>query len=757
MNSSQRRLRTIVMAYGIAASLVFSYLAYLMVVQHESWELRSYGNRWAFRDVPTRRGSIRDRHGQILVKDTPTTSLSVYYREFRRRHPCGVSIHGANICARLVDGKPRYSYSENDVRRAFRHCLYLPMSVLRVKGDEQRFATDLQFYTAALFASLTDGASYWSRYRRIRQILRKSVETGVRGSVCQVLGFEPKELEEVFDSRLQDLCRIANVMTASDRDLWSLLEAKRTAYIEDWLVAEPVIKSEMIPRVLHPRLSYELARFLSVRKELHPGLMIRASVDRDRASSSSLGDSRWGSIGPLLGGVTLEWGTDSDKLRRRSFLDEIIPVVESMATADTDLSEGQRRRVQEGLKGTMSNHLAAQGRVGRGGIERDLDPVLRGTAGLHWFLRSRGRQELGLWSSFDVTPGDDVFLTVDLRLQHLMEEALDQCVAQVEGSPVAAFCVIDPRTGDVLALASRPLPSDRSEMRMEPAISWWTTGDIGSLAKPFVLLEHLDALRRGRAVIHHRAFVPCRGGERMPSTGRFRRHNLRCDHVHGDSVHDCVESLGKSCNYFFFQVAEGLGWPGVSGAFSRFGLRRPAGQPIPAAFQAHLLGIPAAQYPDPSWGRGDIHRRSIGYGIEANVLQVARAYAGLATGRLPELSLVTRDAESLKFQDLGVHVDDLRMVRDGLRFCVEQGTARRLDLKGVYAKTGTAEVNASSGANNAWLAGYVVEGGPKLAFASVLYNVPDGSYGAAVAGPMIQYFLAGVRGDKDLSREFLQR
>ena len=75
----------------------------------------------------------------------------------------------------------------------------------------------------------------------------------------------------------------------------------------------------------------------------------------------------------------------------------------------------------------------------------------------------------------------------------------------------------------------------------------------------------------------------------------------------------------------------------------------------------------------------------------------------------------------------------------------------------MYAKTGTAEVNASSGANNAWLAGYVVEGGPKLAFASVLYNVPDGSYGAAVAGPMIQYFLAGVRRDKDLSREFLQR
>ena len=68
MNSSQRRLRYVVLLYAAGATRVLSYVAYLMVVQHEEWELRSYGNRWAFRDVPTRRGSIRDRRGRVLER-----------------------------------------------------------------------------------------------------------------------------------------------------------------------------------------------------------------------------------------------------------------------------------------------------------------------------------------------------------------------------------------------------------------------------------------------------------------------------------------------------------------------------------------------------------------------------------------------------------------------------------------------------------------------------------------------------------------
>ena len=755
MNSSQRRLRNILLLYGVAAGLVLSYLGYLMLAQHDAWELRSYGNRWAFRDVPTRRGSIRDRRGRVLVRDIPTTTLSLYYRNFRRHHPCGAALHGANICAQLVEGEARYTYGRAQVEQAFRHCLYLPMSVLRGTEDQQRLVTDLRFYTSALMASLTEGAPYWSRYRRVRQALQVAIEEGRRGSVCQVLGLEPKPLEAVFRARLQDLGRVERSMAEAGRDFWAQLERYRQAYIEEWTARQPVIKSELVPKVLHRRLDYRLARFLSVRKELHPGLMIRAAVDRERADPDSLHGSRWESLSPLLGGVSLEWGDDSDQRRRRSLLDEIAPAVEAMASADAELSEGQRRRVQEGLRGTMSNHLAARGRVGRSGIERDLDPVLRGTAGLHWFLRSRRRQEVGLWSSFDVTPGEDVYLTVDLRLQDLMEEAIDRCVAGVAGASVGAFCVIDPTTGDVLGLVSRPRPADRQVARPEPSISWWSSGDIGSLAKPLVLLEHLDALRHGRPAIG--AFVPCAGRTKMAPGGPFNRHNLRCDHVHGDLVQDRVASLGVSCNYFFFQAAEGLGWSGVSKAYERFGLRRPKDRAVPAGFQPHVLGIPAAGYPDPSWRSGDIQRRGIGYGIEANVLQMARAYAGLATGRLPELSLVVRDPEDLRFQDLKVHREDLAEVRAGLRFCVEQGTARRLNLEGVYAKTGTAEINARTGENNAWLAGYVVDGGPRLAFACVLYKVPEGSYGASAAGPMIQHFLERLRRTDALREEFLQR
>lgn len=761
MNASQRRLRNVVLLYGLASMLVFSHLAYLMIGQNEAWELRSYRNRWAYRDVPARRGSIRDRQGELLVRDQPTTTLSVYYREFRRRHPCGIVIHGGNIRARLVAGQPLYRYGFEDVRKAFRDCLDLPMSALRSEAVDERLVGDLRFYSAALFAALTDGATYWNRFRRIRSRIGKALAAGRSGTLCQVLELEPEALRKVFDARLGDVERLAQAMADAGRDLWRELDVKREAYLSDWLAGETLIRSELVPRVLHRQLSYQLASSLWMRRELHPGLMLRASVDRIRSDINSMHGQRWESLAPLLGGVTLEWGRPSDELRRKSLLASIAPAVESMAAADAELSASQRRQVREGLENTMRNHLAVQGRVGRGGVERDLDAVLRGTAGLHWFVRSRRRREIGMWSSFDVTPGEDVYLTVDLRLQAIAEQAIDRALRNTPGSKVAAFCVIDPHTGDVLALASRPLRADRDEdkkFRMEPAISWWTAGDIGSLAKPLVLLEQLDALRRGRPALDQAGFVACAGRRMMPQVGRFKRHNLRCDHLHGaEGARDCVYSLGVSCNYYFYQVAEGLGWPGLRSAFGRFGLYRPSGGVLEASFQGHVPGIPAGQYPDPTWRGNDIQRRSIGYGIDANVLQIARAYAGLATGRLPELSLVVRDPQMIAPEDIDVHPDDLRRVQDGLRYCVERGTGRRLELQGVFAKTGTAEVNTKTGANNAWFAGYVVENGPKMAFAGVLYRVPSGRHGATAAGPMIKHFLEVLRRDEDLRKEFLGR
>ena len=149
-------------------------------------------------------------------------------------------------------------------------------------------------------------------------------------------------------------------------------------------------------------------------------------------------------------------------------------------------------------------------------------------------------------------------------------------------------------------------------------------------------------------------------------------------------------------------------------------------------------------------------RWAIGYGIQANVLSMARGYAGLATGKLPQLSFVCGQNRPAPV-DLGLHPDDLQVMRDGLEHCVREGTADReqaLQEFGVLAKTGTATVGEpDSKINNAWLAGYLTRERPTLAFAAVVYRVEG--YGASQAGPLVTAFLQMLRKDLALREAYL--
>lgn len=749
MNPSQRRLLVLGVCHAAALVVVAGHLTFTMVGQHELWLERSYENRWAFRDVPTRRGAIRDRQGVVLVRDVPCSRLELHYRTFRRRHPCGVALH----CAELL-GAPVGPYGEATLLDAFRRCLYAPLEALRRDAGAE-LARDRRYYLCALFAGLTDGPGFRGRFRVLSQRLIERLRRGAQGVVTTALELDAQRLEQVFRARLAELTALDRQLPERGGRLWGTLEATRLAAAKQRAAGSEQPAVERRPLALHQRLPYDLARDLASKPEWHPGLVVRPSVDRPVAEGLA---HRAGSLDSLLGGVSPEWAEDQE--RRETMIEQVQTDLDEMAAADGELSEELRARVRGGLERQLNAHLMVHGRVGRTGVEADQDPVLRGIAGMQWVLHRRGAREVGLWSSLDVTPGEDVRLAIDLRLQSRLENALDAALVEYPKGQVAAAAVVDPVSGDVLALASRPRLADRpAEHKTDPALSWWTSGHIGSLAKPLVLLEHLDAVRHGRSTHDPRQFEACRGSEPMvQGDAKFKRFRLRCDHVHGELARDCVAALGESCNYFFYQVAEGLGWAGLQRAYARFGLWRPprgASEPIPDGFQAHVAGIPAAALPDPSWDTTsrDLHRRAIGYGLSANVLHLARAYAGIATGRLPELSLVRRAPETLRSVALGVHPDDLALVREGLRYCVERGTAERLHLRGVLAKTGTAEVGQSK-RNNAWLAGYVDGARPRLAFACVLYAVPHGRYGAAAAGPIAQRFLQAVQDDPKLAEEF---
>ena len=87
MSGSRRRLRLLAMLFATGLLGVVGHLFLVMVVQHDVWLHRSYKNRWAFRDVPTRRGSLHDRNGLLIAQDVPCSALSLHYWTFRRDHP----------------------------------------------------------------------------------------------------------------------------------------------------------------------------------------------------------------------------------------------------------------------------------------------------------------------------------------------------------------------------------------------------------------------------------------------------------------------------------------------------------------------------------------------------------------------------------------------------------------------------------------------------------------------------------------------
>jgi penicillin-binding protein 2 len=311
--------------------------------------------------------------------------------------------------------------------------------------------------------------------------------------------------------------------------------------------------------------------------------------------------------------------------------------------------------------------------------------------------------------------------------------------------------VLDVATADVLGFAGAPVQTQYAAD--VPGLEWRGNGAIGSVVKPFVLVEQLQSEREGRVHLPPGSFAPC---ERVFRYGD-RRLRLLCDGHHGAGGRDPVEALAESCNIFFYQAGIGLGEEGLARALRRFGLlEATAGDPFAACWQPVVRGLPVAA-PRMRESGAVLPRRAIGYSVEASPLHVARAYAALASGALPEIGLTTKPRRRVPLDDA---IGEIGVVQEGLRACVRSGTASGLvglrDL-GVCGKTGTADVDDEHHENNAWFAGYApcAASGMQLVFCAVVYWVPNGEHGADVAGELVSDFLASVQADSALCERYL--
>ena len=345
--------------------------------------------------------------------------------------------------------------------------------------------------------------------------------------------------------------------------------------------------------------------------------------------------------------------------------------------------------------------------------------------------------------------GMDLYLTIMEPVQAILEEELDAVMEKWRPDGLFA-AVADPKTGELLAIAQRPSfdPGNRSTftgnaVRMRCATDLY---EPGSLAKPFSVLYALE-----RKLVKPETLIDC-------EKGRWAAVKLTDSHPYGNL--SVAEVIQKSSNIGTAKIAMLLGKQGVYHALSRFGFGAKSGLPF-AGEQAGMLRRPAR------WNGLDITRIPIGYTFNTTVLQLLRAYCGLANnGLLPErLKLIhgIRDpetgvmtlAEPVPFRRTGAAPEDLYKLIDMMIMVTRPGgTAVKAGIPGfqVAGKTGTSRKNIeavrdpvtkkilvkSHYASNQYyasFAGFVPAHDPRLVMVITLDNPKGASYGGVVAAP----------------------
>lgn len=388
---------------------------------------------------------------------------------------------------------------------------------------------------------------------------------------------------------------------------------------------------------------------------------------------------------------------------------------------------------------------------GRSGLEGYYDGFLRGVPGERKLLVDARGFAIRGWTVVDAKPGPDLRTTIDLRIQMAAERELR--------GEKGACAVIDPRNGEVLALASSPgfdlnafvpVLSPETYARYvddpaKPLLNRATGGAYapGSTFKPVTALAGLKA-----------GYLP---DEEYECTGEFvcGGMKLHCMSRWGHGPMDVRHALMKSCNPFFCNLGTFAGTNAFCRAARAFGLGAKTGID---------LGIDrAGVVPDGDWKirtygerwyPGDLAQVSIGQGmLLATPLQMALVAGALGTGRLvaPHLRV---DAPAAA-KPLPFSAEQLNVVREGMRMVVTgEGGARGTGWRGgegvsvrVSGKTGTAEVGAGERKRkNAWFIAYAPSDAPTAAIALVVEN---GESGGGTAAPKVCAILKAMFGGGD--------
>ncbi len=409
--------------------------------------------------------------------------------------------------------------------------------------------------------------------------------------------------------------------------------------------------------------------------------------------------------------------------------------------------------------------------VGISGVERQYNTMLMGKNGARQEVVNSHGRTVGLLGETDAVPGKQLKLTLDIDLQIAAEEALD--------GKNGAVVAMDPRTGEILAMVSRPafdpqsfsvrvsrdqwnkLVSDENHPLLNKAIQ-------AQLApgSTFKIIMATAGLQEGIAQDLH---VNCTGGGTF--YGRYFKCWIAARHQTHGAV-DIVKGIYQSCDVFFYTLGEKLGIDRIAKWATALGMGQKTGIDLPQEVNGVM---PSEEWKikkfKQKWFAGETISVSIGQGaIAATPIQMARAFGAIASGGRLVRPHVTNPTDlppgviqaSNVPDEVTIPIDprNWEIITDAMAQVVSPvGTAAASAIKGIdmAGKTGSAQTvsnmlkskmsasEKSKYKDNGWFVGVEPRRNPEIVVCALFEEGEHGSEAAHVAAKVIQAYVEKQR------------
>ena len=440
--------------------------------------------------------------------------------------------------------------------------------------------------------------------------------------------------------------------------------------------------------------------------------------------------------------------------------------------SEKDLDRLEEREEKEGVD-LLTNYQGTD-YIGKEGLEKRYEQQLHGTTGAEEVEVTASGRAVRTLSRTPALSGDNLVLSIDMKLQQLVEEAF--------GERRGALVAIEPESGDILAFVSRPSFDPNLFVEGIDAENWKALNE--SIDKPLVNRPLSGTYPPGSTFKPYLALAALENGKRTPQQTiydpgyfNFGNHRFRDDKEGGHGTVDMYKSIVASCDTYYYMLAADMPIDLMAGFLKPFGF----GQITGVDLDGERRGIlPSTEWKRTAfkkveqqrWFPGDTISVGIGQGYNSYTpLQLAHAVATLANNGIvmkPHLvkeiessrsgqKTLTVASESYRIKLSQKNVDFIRGAMVGVNISGTGATAFKGAQYTSGGKTGTAQLFQIKQnekykdsrvterlKDHAWFIAFAPADHPKIALAVLVEN---GGFGAAAAAPIarraIDYYLLG--------------